>query len=340
MVKQSRRYGRTAVTELKATFTQMEEKEEKVGRIQKLYPFEALETDYYMGDEGGGGVGRDSEEELSSDDELQQELCKLAGIKRDCVQKRRKEKPVRSEFEMDMEYELDQLITDYANEHLSGNRKREKVKAVSAAEFVKQCQQDEMPALVGGTDDEDEEEQEKMEGNESKGECSESVPSKRPKLEVEASSIKAEEMDVVEAPSGTEPSSSSMGPPPVPASAIKTPDGKSGTNEDEKKHVTFDESTKKEDDESNPIKKAAKQTMEDVKKELPDYYDPDEDDDNERWMQRERKRTTGMGEGAKKGTEARPRIDGNSDAVLSCPGCMVMLTRDCQRHEIYSGQYR
>ncbi|KAL6728404.1 hypothetical protein Aduo_010182 [Ancylostoma duodenale] len=317
----------------------MEEKEEKVVKMQKLYPFEALETDYYMGDEGGGGAGRDSEEELSSDDELQQELCKLAGIKRDCVQKRRKEKPVRSEFEMDMEYELDQLITDYANEHLSGNRKREKVKPVSAAEFVKQCQQDEMPALVGGSDDE-EEEQEKMEGSESKGECAESVPSKRLKLEHEASSIKTEDMEVVEASAGTEPSSSSMGLPPVPASATKTGEEKSGAKEDEKKHVTFDESTKKEDDESNPIKKAAQQTMEDVKKELPEYYDPEEDDDNERWMQRERKRTTGMGEGPKKGNEARPRIDGNSDAVLSCPGCMVMLTRDCQRHEIYSGQYR
>lgn len=42
----------------------MEEKEEKVEKIQKLYPFEALETDYYMGEEAGGGVGRDSEEEL------------------------------------------------------------------------------------------------------------------------------------------------------------------------------------------------------------------------------------------------------------------------------------
>ncbi|VDM73904.1 unnamed protein product [Strongylus vulgaris] len=41
---------------------------------------------------------------------------------------------VRSDFEMDMEYELDQLITDYANEHLSGNVKKEKVQAVSAKE--------------------------------------------------------------------------------------------------------------------------------------------------------------------------------------------------------------
>ncbi|KHJ86707.1 hypothetical protein OESDEN_13534 [Oesophagostomum dentatum] len=105
---------------------------------------------------------------VRSDDELQQELRKLAGIKRDCVQKRRKEKTVRSEFEMDMEYELDQLITDYANEHLSGNVKREKVKAVSAAEFVRQCQEDEMPALVGDSDDDDEQEEQKEETNKAK----------------------------------------------------------------------------------------------------------------------------------------------------------------------------
>ncbi|KAK5965759.1 hypothetical protein GCK32_007070, partial [Trichostrongylus colubriformis] len=44
------------------------------------------------------------------------------------------------------------------------------------------------------------------------------------------------------------------------------------------------------------------------------------------------------GKAAKSGNQ--PRIDGNSDAVLSCPGCMVLLTRDCQRHEIYNDQYR
>ncbi|VDM66452.1 unnamed protein product [Strongylus vulgaris] len=109
-----------------------------------------------------------------------------------------------------------------------------------------------------------------------------------------------------------------------------------------KKHVTWDDAVKEEDkqeEETNPIKKAAKQSMEGAKKELPDYYDPEEDDDNEKWMQQRRK-ATGLTEAAKKVKEARPRIDGDSDAVLSCPGCMVMLTRDCQRHEIYSGQYR
>ncbi|KAJ1363228.1 hypothetical protein KIN20_023047 [Parelaphostrongylus tenuis] len=105
--------------------------------MQKLYPFEALEKDYYMGEEATGGgcdAERDSEEELSSDDELQRELCKLAGIKKDCVSKRRKGKENRSQFEMDMECELDQLITDYANEYLSGNVKRPSVPTISCQE--------------------------------------------------------------------------------------------------------------------------------------------------------------------------------------------------------------
>lgn len=41
---------------------------------------------------------------------------------------------VKSEFEMDMECELDQLITDYANEHLSGNVKRPEAPAISCQE--------------------------------------------------------------------------------------------------------------------------------------------------------------------------------------------------------------
>ncbi|VDM59162.1 unnamed protein product [Angiostrongylus costaricensis] len=79
--------------------------------------------------------------------------------------------------------------------------------------------------------------------------------------------------------------------------------------------------------------------MKDVSSEVAEFYDPDEDDENEIWMQTQRSQSTGM-ESKSAGKETRPRIDGNSDAVLSCPGCMVLLTRDCQRHEIYSDQYR
>ncbi|CAJ0599208.1 unnamed protein product [Cylicocyclus nassatus] len=313
------------------------ENKERVLKMKKLYPFEALEADYYMGDEATGGVARDSEEELSSDDELQQELCKLAGIKRDCVQKRRQEKPTRSEFEMDMEYELDQLITDYANEHLSGNVKKEKVQAVSAKEFVEQCQEDEMPALVGGSDDEDEEEQAE------EGENQNEVPSKRLKMDESVKtpkSIKAETMEVENIHSDAKPSSSLAGVNHT-ADASAENEETSKNKEQPKKHVTWDEAVKEEneEEETNPIKKAAKQSIKDTKKQIPEYYDPEEDDENEKWMQRQRKKATGLGD-PKKAQEARPSIDGNSDAVLSCPGCMVMLTRDCQRHEIYNGQYR
>ncbi|KAK6740462.1 hypothetical protein RB195_008743 [Necator americanus] len=315
------------------------EKTESVEKITRLYPFEALEADYYMGDEATGGVGRDSEEELSSDDELQQELRKLAGIKRDCVQKRRKEKPVPSEFEMDMEYELDQLITDYANEHLSGNRKREEdVKKVSAKEFVEQCQEDEMPELIGSDDDEEEEEKQNDQPD-----STESVPSKKQRLDEVTTVIdtpKSENMDIEEGMTEAGPSSSTVRTEPMPAPVV-TNEEQPMEKEREKKHVTFDESAKKdEEEEKNPIKKAAMETMKDVEKELVEFYDPEEDDNNEKWMQQQRKRTTGMSDVSKKGKEARPSIDGNSDAVLSCPGCMVLLTRDCQRHEIYSGQYR
>lgn len=53
----------------------------------------------------------------------------------------------------------------------------------------------------------------------------------------------------------------------------------------------------------------------------PDFYDPDLDDVDERWVSRQRKGRT-------------------SDAVLSCPACFTTLCLDCQRHEKYVNQYR
>lgn len=306
--------------------------------MEKLRPFEKLEDDYYMGDEARGGIGRDSEEELSSDDELQQELCKLAGIKKDCIQKRRKEKPVKSEFEMDMECELDQLITDYANEHLSGNVKRPEAPAISCQEFIKQCEEEEMPALVGDSDDDDEHDDGSKRTGMAKGGGEMAVPSKRVKLESPASRGKSSAIEEMETDAKV-PSSTASVPDPVDISGT-SPSVKKEFGSDPKKGSGFSNTAMEgEKEEENPIKKAAQQTIKDVK-DAPDFYDPDEDDQNEKWMQQERKRRTGMDSGSKTVQEARPRIDGNSDAVLSCPGCMVMLTRDCQRHEIYGDQYR
>ncbi|WKX98181.1 hypothetical protein Q1695_013676 [Nippostrongylus brasiliensis] len=296
---------------------------------EKLHPFEALEDDYYMGEEARGGGGRISEEELSSDDELQQELCKLAGIKRECVQKRRKEKHVKTEFEMDMEYELDQLITDYANEHLSGNVKRPEGPSVSCREFIKQCAEEEMPALC---DDSDEESNE--------GRSEPAVPSKRVKFEDCPSSISStfdEKMDVSTASSSSSFSHSKRDLGSSDVAALQNKPSRPLTTLDENRSIVRDCSKKEE--EENPIKKTANEFMKDLK-EAPDFYDPEEDDQSEKWVQQRRKQTTGLGGDANTTEESRPRIDGDSDAVLSCPGCMVMLTRDCQRHEIYSGQFR
>ncbi|PIK49762.1 putative E2F-associated phosphoprotein-like [Apostichopus japonicus] len=55
------------------------------------------------------------------------------------------------------------------------------------------------------------------------------------------------------------------------------------------------------------------------------FYDPDIDDQNQKWVDNQRDRKGG---GPK------------SDAILNCPACMATLCLDCQRHEIYPTQYR
>ncbi|VDK69368.1 unnamed protein product, partial [Cylicostephanus goldi] len=177
-----------------------------------------------------------------------------------------------------------------------------------------------MPALVGGSDDEDEEEQAK------EGENQVEVPSKRQKMDEAVKtpkSIKAETMEVEGIHSDAKPSSSSDNVNFTGDTSAENREETSQNKEQSKKHVTWDEAVKEEDEEeeTNPIKKAAKQSIKDTKKQIPDYYDPEEDDENEKWMQRQRKKATGLGD-PKKAQEARPSIDGNSDAVLSCPGCM------------------
>lgn len=52
-----------------------------------------------------------------------------------------------------------------------------------------------------------------------------------------------------------------------------------------------------------------------------DFYDSEADDKDEQWVQQQR--------------QGR-----QSDAILSCPGCMTTVCIDCQRHEYYTTQYR
>jgi len=54
-------------------------------------------------------------------------------------------------------------------------------------------------------------------------------------------------------------------------------------------------------------------------------YDPEMDDDDERWVNRQRQRYQPEAAG-----QAGRRLP-NSDAVLNCPACMSLLCLDCQR---------
>ncbi|ESO91995.1 hypothetical protein LOTGIDRAFT_121667, partial [Lottia gigantea] len=62
-------------------------------------------------------------------------------------------------------------------------------------------------------------------------------------------------------------------------------------------------------------------------------YDPDMDDEDQKWVDKQRK-------------EYQPKSSNNktklpkTDAILNCPACMTTLCRDCQRHDTYANQYR
>ncbi|KAE9420256.1 hypothetical protein Angca_009523, partial [Angiostrongylus cantonensis] len=101
-----------------------------------------------------------------------------------------------SQFEMDMECELDQLITDYANEHLSGNVKRPAVPTISCQEYLKICEEDEMPPLVDNDDNI---------GNDAKDSSKDGtrdweafIPLKQPKLEFKQPSEKLTTIEEME----------------------------------------------------------------------------------------------------------------------------------------------
>lgn len=78
-------------------------------------------------------------------------------------------------------------------------------------------------------------------------------------------------------------------------------------------------------------------------------FDPAIDEDNERWMQRQRQRhwdsEDPLQDSARLAADAANRRYGlepkpTSDAILNCPACMVTLCIDCQQHDLYSDQFR
>lgn len=63
------------------------------------------------------------------------------------------------------------------------------------------------------------------------------------------------------------------------------------------------------------------------------FYDPNQDDEDEKWVNKHRRSHLMTGG---KGSKKLPA----SDAVLDCPACMTTLCLDCQKHEAYHNQYR
>ncbi len=84
---------------------------------------------------------------------------------------------------------------------------------------------------------------------------------------------------------------------------------------------------------SSSSKKSKKeQDQEKVNDDL--FYDPNMDDEDQKWVEDVRK---DYNEGRFNQTE-KPLP--NSDAVLNCPACFVLLSLDCQQHESYEHQFR
>ncbi|KAK3093334.1 hypothetical protein FSP39_014205 [Pinctada imbricata] len=63
-------------------------------------------------------------------------------------------------------------------------------------------------------------------------------------------------------------------------------------------------------------------------------YDPDMDDEDQKWVDKHRRSYQPKGQGNK------PSKLPKSDAVLDCPACMTTLCLDCQKHDVYHNQYR
>lgn len=67
-------------------------------------------------------------------------------------------------------------------------------------------------------------------------------------------------------------------------------------------------------------------------------YDPEADEDNERWIEKQRRSYLPKSQASSEKEKKKPLP--NSDAVLDCPACMTTLCLDCQRHDTYTNQYR
>uniref|UniRef100_A0A1I7TMS1 E2F-associated phosphoprotein n=1 Tax=Caenorhabditis tropicalis TaxID=1561998 RepID=A0A1I7TMS1_9PELO len=351
-----------------------------------------MDDDYYL----GGAVGDevfDSDDEVSSDDEVKTQLRKLAGIEKEVTKDAFGRRRRRSEFEDDMDDELDRSITEYANEHLGIKPKvvemedaplkkmiKKKEEEPSNPQYDEECRKvdeqwrrdtDEverkmaalelLPYDVDLTDSEVDPEMPAAVLKNKSGQAIKLVYScqngqkfdvenrrqrqKERRMRIAASRLPEKErretmirtmvdtfssndVESTETPIKNKYDEVAKTTQPL-ASILKKSSSpkKPKIEEEETKEVKMEVDEIAE--EKNPIKRAAMERLKEIEKNDDLLYDDQEDEDNEKWVKEHRKITRGQ-----------DVPDGEADGVLSCPGCMVELTRDCQRHEIYKTQYR
>uniref|UniRef100_A0AC35U3U1 E2F-associated phosphoprotein n=1 Tax=Rhabditophanes sp. KR3021 TaxID=114890 RepID=A0AC35U3U1_9BILA len=103
----------------------------------------------------------------------------------------------------------------------------------------------------------------------------------------------------------------------------------------------------------NPLIASIDANLKEMLSEDVDFYDEQEDQDNQDWVENETLKRRGgeMCEEMKNVTldgehdlnedaEKFIKSDFKTDAVLSCPLCLKIICRDCQRHAKFKEQYR
>lgn len=375
-------------------FDDQQPADEVTAATMRRLAFEKMDDDYYL----GGTVGEevfDSDDEVSSDDEVKTQLRKLAGIEKEVTKDAFGRRRRRSEFEDDMDDELDKSITEYASEHLGIKPKvveieedepkkaiEPKKKEVVNPEYENECRKaDEkwrhetdnverkmaalelLPYDVDLTDSEvdpempaavlkdksgqaiklvyscrngeafDVENRRKQQKERRMRIASSRLPEKQRRenmIQTVVDTFTTNDVESTERPIKKKYEESASTSSPL-ASILKksnTPK-KMKIEEEEKEPKEVKMEVDEVEEETNPIKRAAMERLKEIEKNDELLYDDQEDEDNEKWVKEHRKIVRGQNV-----------PDGEADGVLSCPGCMVELTRDCQRHEIYKTQYR
>lgn len=376
-------------------FDDQQPADEVTAATMRRLAFEKMDDDYYL----GGAVGDevfDSDDEVSSDDEVKTQLRKLAGIEKEVTKDAFGRRRRRSEFEDDMDDELDKSITEYANEHLGIKPKvveiedvpmkkevKKQKEEVQNPEYEEECRKaDEqwrrdtddverkmaalelLPYDVDLTDSEVDPEMPAAVLKDKSGQAIKLVYScrngeqfdvesrrkqqKERRMRIAASRLSekkrretmiqtvvdtytSNDVEASERPikkkyeedaKTSQPLVSILKKKPITPKKMKMEEVEMEPNQ---VNMEVDEIA----EEKNPIKRAAMERLKEIEKNDELLYDDEEDEDNEKWVKEHRKIVRGQ-----------DVPEGEADGVLSCPGCMVELTRDCQRHEIYKTQYR